>query len=581
MRRLWGLLVVAAWLVAAAPAHAQVQEALKLVPEDALGFGIVTDVGQVSAQVEAMLKRFKVPQEGSPLEKAKGEFGLGKGFNDKGTLVIVALPPKGGDEPTGVVLVPVTDYPGFLTTVKGDKKDGDLTEVQLGGKAMLAGHKGGFAILAEPKHKDDLQRVLKGGGKGILSAQIQSLLKDGGSATVVTSAGIKLLAGKAREELGKAKDKADTVPPEAQFVFGWLDGLGKFLQRIESDVSHLALVARADQAGNVDFSAHALFAPGSEFAKAGGKVASPAGGPLAGLPAGPFMIAAGGALPGNVMEGLMNLGVQVLTAANKDAAPEKIKQLEEAYRESTKGLRGFAMVMGLGKEKGPLFDNIVGIMKVDDSDAYLKSYVRSMEAMNEAMKSFPLPQGGNISYEVKQVKLAGKPAVVVTTDLGPGDDGNPIEKQLKELYFGQGGKMSATIVPVDKNTVLMRYTGPDRTEEFLKGYQATGGGLAQDAQVAKTLAALPKGTQFVFLLDPAGTVQVANRAIGMFLPEGGGGFRLPDFPAAPPLGFGVRSSGEGLELHFVLPAATQEGVGNFVEQLKRLGSAAGTRVPLR
>src|SRR4051794_22167514 len=114
MRRRCGIVVVlAAWLAAALPAFGQsAADALKLLPDDAVGFVLVKNLSEAAGQAEAVAKRFKAPVP-PLLEKAKKELGIDKGLNEKGPLLIALLMPKGDGEPIGLGYVPVTSYDDF------------------------------------------------------------------------------------------------------------------------------------------------------------------------------------------------------------------------------------------------------------------------------------------------------------------------------------------------------------------------------------------------------------------------------------------------------------------------------------
>src|SRR5712691_10547026 len=138
------------------------------------------------------------------------------------------------------------------------------------------------------------------------SAPLHAWLAEQDVAGVMTTRGLKLVSALARKGLQDAKANIGDLPPEAKFVEGMIDSLQTFVKSIESDVTHVALGGRVDAAGNAHMNARALFGKGSGFAKGAKGVKGMEGTPLAGLPAGAFVFAMEGALPGNVMQRLSN-----------------------------------------------------------------------------------------------------------------------------------------------------------------------------------------------------------------------------------------------------------------------------------
>jgi hypothetical protein len=128
------LRVVSASLLAFASASASLgdrtSEALGLVPKDAIGFVIVPDVKRASDEFEQCLERMNRPQTamlGRPIDQLKASLGIGGSFDDKGSIVLAALPPRTTDakgreipveerEALFLALVPSIDPQAFFTS---------------------------------------------------------------------------------------------------------------------------------------------------------------------------------------------------------------------------------------------------------------------------------------------------------------------------------------------------------------------------------------------------------------------------------------------------------------------------------
>src|SRR5262249_22193578 len=155
----------------------------------------------------------------------------------------------------------------------------------------------------------------------------------------------------------------------------------------------VALGAKIDQ-GNLIVSKRALFVKGSALSKAVAEITPLDGGPIAGLPDGPYVTPCGRVYPEAVVPALMSLSTQYIRVLMPDLPQEKLQKLEQAYAQMAKGLRGMSFVLGVGKEKEPIFSRTLGIMKVDDAPAYLAGYEKNLAIVNDLLKDSKIPGAG-------------------------------------------------------------------------------------------------------------------------------------------------------------------------------------------
>lgn len=548
MQRLRNVVLgLAMWLLAAAPALAQAKGALEMVPADALGVGFINNLDKVSGKVEAMFKRLQVPLEGSPLKKIMGDLGV-KGVNEKGSVVAAVFP---GEKPVVVVIVPVSNFQDFADAAKA--KDDSLAVEK----------KGDYAVVSEGANKELVKKIVEGQG-GIVGAikPLEGWMAKVDLGAVVTSKGVEFLVAKAREGLGEFKNQP--LPDEAKFIHGYVDGIEQFLKKCAIEVTHVAIGGKFADKGDLVVDLRAVFAPEGPFAKFGAQVKAPVGGPLAGLPAGPFVIAAGGGGMGGGGIGMTKLAVDLIKNTAPDLPAEDVKKLETAMATMYQGVSGASFLMGVGKAGEAIFSGTMMVMKVDDSAAYMKRFKKATLVVNEVYKGGKVP--GTKPSELKEVKVGQITALETTTDMSEAFDKIPggLGGKIGEMIFGEGGKLRNSIVPADKNTVLIGYTSAAGMKSVLEAYQKKTY-LGEDAEVLKTASMLPKGSQFAGYFSPKGTMELVNRAVGGFLP-----IQLPAFPDTPPVGFGLRLSGAGLEARVVVPASVQEGFGDLVQKIKQL-----------
>jgi hypothetical protein len=550
------LAIALLWFIPATLLAQTSTDYLKNIPEDALGFAVVRNISEGNAKLVALAKIVNAPMPGGdPLTVVKKKLGLEKGLDEKGSLVFVVMP--GDKEPVGIILVPVTDYKEFVTPLKPKKTDGAITEVDVAGEAHLLAKKGNFAVLAPVKGRAALEKVVTGGKdlSGSMTA-LQSWIAGNDVAVVLTSSGVKMVSGLMRQGLKKAKEELGQAGAEVQGVLPLFDSLDDLLKAGETDVTQAGLGAQVDKAGNLIVSKRALFAKGSGLSKTFADLTPLEGGPLAGLPAGQFVLAGGGVYPESAAKALLSFSLQMMKAAMPDLTKDKAQKLEQAYGQMAKGLRGMSFVLGVAKEKEPIFSSAVGVMKVDDASAYLAGYEKNLAIVNDLVKDTKLPGAG--ASTVKKVEVGGAAGLEVTMDLSKSLPGGDAAKGILESFLGEGGKLTTTMVVADPKTVLFGYTKADGLKDFLTAYKQKKGGLAMEADVAKVTTQLPAGSQWAFYLSPQGTMAFAGR-VGLPIP-------LPPFPKTPPVAVGVKLSATGAESALVIPAEVFEGIGKLTQR---------------
>jgi hypothetical protein len=414
-----------------------------------------------------------------------------------------------------------------------------------------------------------MEAALKAATAGVSLNPVLAWVDDHDVSGVMMTKTVQDLTAKGRQLLAFGKQFAQGVPPEAQFVLGLIDNLDDFLKSIGTDVSHVAAGSRLDGAGNVSLGLLALFARDSGFARGGAQARPPQMAPLAGLPGIPYMFAFGSAVSENSMSGLMNFGTQVITAMAKDAPPEKVKALEKSMTDMSKRIRGMSMVLGTGKGQESIFQNAYSIMYVDDSQAYLRENLKYSEVYTDLQKDIKLPGGNELQLgkmQAKETTIAGLPAMEVVTEF-PLENLPEQQRKMMELMYGSDGKIRATSVAVDKQTILMRFSAPAGVKEFIDEYKSKANRLASEPNVTKTVALLPQGGQMIMLLNPAGLIDFFNRMVA-FIPQAGG-FQAPAFPAGLPVAIGSRLAGTGLELRVVIPGPTLESIGAYIQRVRQ------------
>ena len=562
-RHRWLAILAAVWFVSAAPALAQdVKDTLRIIPDDAAAFVLTRHLEQSNDQLLSLLQKVSAPPI-SPLELAKLTFGVSKGLNVKGCAGIAVFAPAGeAEEPVAVYLIPVSDYPQFLAQFKA--KDGGISEITLGsGTKMAVASKGKHAVMVEARQRGTLKKFLESTRN--LAGWPEPVQAWVASHDVVLSAtphGIKTVTGLMRVGLAQAKPQFAMI--DSPSIGAWIDGVETFLKGVSSDVTHAGVGIKMAK-GGLSVEARALFAPGSGFANASAGVNASMGGPLAGLPSGPFAIAFGGALSENTMAELMKLNIESIKmlakAADAKLSKEQAEMMEKAYVNMMRGLRGMSMVMRNGNAGDSLFSGLTATMKVDDAPAYLERYEKGLIVLNALSKELKIP-GFNQTYTMKKTMIGKVDVLEVTMKLGDAGE-DPLQKKMMEMMFGRG-EMVTSVAAADPTTVLFSYKPASTMAETLKVYARTKESLPFDPRVAGTLAMLPQGSQWVLLVEPRGMMSMVGNGIKRIAPDAK--FQLPDFPPTPPIGVGARLSETGFTIQTVIPGEVLEGIGKVVQK---------------
>jgi hypothetical protein len=560
------LTAAAALTLLAVPVSAQtVEDALKVVPKDAMGFVVVNKLSEANAKIIEVAELVDQPLPfDSPLKALKQHLGISKGLNDDGAAILVVfLPHRDRDEPPTLAYVPVADYAALARELKAKNSGGEISEFSHEGKTFVLASRSPFAIVAEAKHRKLLEKALLGGGVGTDLRALHQWLERNQVSGVLTAHGLRAISKKAVEELKKEKDKLAQNPgPGVEFVGAYFDGISDFMEAVGNNVRAAGIGLRMDKKADLRLTARALFTKGSSFSKFAEDLQVPEGGPLAGLPNRQFALALGTALPEKAMANLMkSMGSLMKNLPGLPAGQQK--QLEEAYAESGKGLRGMALLVAVPKEGEAIFGNLIGLIRADDAKAYLKRSEKVMTAVEGLLKDANLPVPLPITS--KQIKVNGKPAITTSIDLS-GVPNIAAAGGILEALFGSADKISTTTVAVDAHTIISAYVAPAAIGKILASGK-TKGGLASRPEIAKVNVLLPKGSQLVGYVSPHGTMEMVRRFLAILpIPAPP---QFPEMKKSPPAGFAIKLTSSEMQGELIVPAETVRAVVHFVREVRK------------
>jgi hypothetical protein len=282
-------------------AIAQAAGILEAIPNDALGFAVVHNLTETSRSIDEVAKLVRAPAP-ELLNRAKAMTGVQKGLDEHGDAAIVLL--HGEPMPKYVVLAPVASFADLFAALQAAEPTTEIVEVQVAGAPTLVGRKGDYAVFAPATDRAALEQFLASTTTLANDESLAAWLDDRQASVVVTSHGIKeavprLTAGirMAQEQLAGANGQA---------AADMLNLYVELFTAAETQVERFSLGLRFD-GQSADLSKRVQFTPRSARAEWDVNANPAEKDLLAGLPAGPFVAAFGGA-----MDRLMKFSVQLM-----------------------------------------------------------------------------------------------------------------------------------------------------------------------------------------------------------------------------------------------------------------------------
>jgi hypothetical protein len=506
-----------------------------VVPSDALGFVAVNRLAETDAKIQKTLKQMQLPPF-SFLAQFKAKSRIQGGLDEGRGGAVVAMPgPEADSDPAVLMFLPVTDFGKLIEPFQPDDASAPIVRVQGSKGEALVAKLGSYAVTTEPKHREALQKTLD--AKQHLADDLSFLcpwMAEHQVVGVLTIHGVRLVCAKAREGIDAARVSMEAkVGPgnpaiEGLKVYEYLFG------EASEEVVAVAVGGQIDEQGVVRITQRVRFGPGRERGQ-DRRSEPPRKDALAGLPAGPFVLALGGFWDEAVSEGMMQFSVNLMKAMPNlyGLSDEQADQMMELSRDSMKAMRGMSFVVGVGEPGDPLYSNMAFSIHVDDAEAYMETYQQQIEAMNEILKDADSPVMSVM--KVTEIDVGGTPGLKVAMDFPalPAAEAGPKPPDLMENLFGPGGKIRVFLAPADEHTVVAAYTNRRGLRRCLNAAKRPGAALSADRGVAATAALLPPDASFVGYWSPKGTVAFVNQAISLFAPVESGGLKLPEFPETP------------------------------------------------
>ena len=245
---------------------------------------------------------------------------------------------------------------------------------------------------------------------------------------------------------------------------------------------------------------------------------------------------------------------------------EQLDKLSQSGAKMMQGVHSISAVLGVGSENEPLFSQAIGIMRVDNAQAFMANYEKQGKFYSELVKGGTSPLMA--PAKIEKSEIGGVTGLQITKNTPPPPEGVPALPQARfvDFFFGPGGKVVTWVVPADEHTVLMGYVNKDRVQRTLAAMKEGKPDLAADEDLAKSVALLPASAVATAYFSPQGVIGFAQRIALTVRPQGQTpAMKLPEFPKTPPIAFAVTTAANEARTHLAIP----------VEVLRALGPYAG------
>jgi hypothetical protein len=573
------------------------------IPSDALAFVAVNHIAETSAKVQKLAGQVGAPPV-SLLDMAKQATSAGPGLDDTRAAAVVIMPNKEAKGvPIPVFLIPVTDYKQFIAAwqskpaekeakpadkddktdekaanpaEKADKTDDKITEITIAGEPMLVAQCGHFAAISSAREdprdfRSGLEKLLAA-KRSVADEHPQALAwwAENNAVAVATSHGIKLASQTMQEEMEQMRAFfAQMEQPAGMSPVTVMEMYLKVLQWAEKEVDLIGLAARVDKQGDVHVTAHARFTKTSGFSSAIAQLKPLDKGVLAGMPAGPFVLAGGGPWSDAITSGIVSFQSELTKQAFQKAYGLSEKQADELAKktlDAPKGVRSMAMMLGTGQPGEPIFGDVLGLYHVDNAEKYLDAYQTNLDDLSKIGKQGDKPEAKKL-FVAKRTKVGDRPAVENEMPLPatPQTAALPDFGEKMGKLFGAGGTIKTLLVAIDEHTVALSFSGrAPLVMQAIAAAKHPKDSLASDPGIAKAAALLPAGAQWTGYFSPSGAVAFAKWCIDTLAGEGEQRPNIPDFPASPPIAVAAKALPGELQIEAIVPSAVLEAIGKYV-----------------
>lgn len=499
--------------------HADV---LDQVPADAAIVFKVKNLKAYSDKIAALANQWGIaalkPELSDPLAAMKKDAGVENGVSDDGDMAVYMMEvPTSGEEPTPVLLVPVSDYKGFIGNFADAQTEGGTTSfTNAKGEKMFSQERGKYAVLG--MNADSLKKPEKVGVK-----MGEGASKELGDRDIVMFMNVAAMRpalqakAEAREtqvlgEIDQAKEQGGDknaesaqakMMPLVKAVFSQLSNVGRgFIDTADSATWGVNLTDKGISSG------YALkFKPGSYAADVISKLKTSDKAMTNGMPTGDYLAVMG--LNTNP-DMLKKMADDFLTPIRAEIAKlgddgktfgDYVDALENYLASSTQWQTG---VMATGADAAPGVDTVALITgdakKIADAH---KEMLGAQDAMYNALFASAVPAGDNTSKPASMNTSVTPDATTIEdvsfshfeSHFDPGEGGSSQQEMMaRQLITSSNlGTQTGLFGVVDPQHFLVTAGSDDKvTPAAVKAIKSNDTALATDKRYTANAGELPK-----------------------------------------------------------------------------------------
>jgi hypothetical protein len=518
---------------------------LALLPKQTLGLVVVNRLAQTDAKVVSLGTTVQLPAP-SFLSVLKMQAGISAGLDEKEAAVVVAVGGEELDDEVAVLLyVPVTDYQQFIQQLQPKEVQAGLSRVELWKSPFLVRQVKNYAVFGELGQRELLAEGLSNTAAPDELLAWAQFLRQNDLSAALTHRGLQVVIARLQQYFNNIKEMLDDAPAAMKPAQATVDMYLRLLPTIEREVQGLAGGLSAEKSGTLRLELRGRLNPAGWLAPQVAACGPAPGDLLAGLPAKPFVFAAGGSVPQPLVQGLLS---------------------------SLKGARSAAVMMAAIDTDTPLCRDLIGVVRADDPQEDLRGSLKAISALMDNRNDAPIK-----SYHLDDAKIQDHDALRLTFTIPRTQQLVQGFDELLDKLVGTGGRIVTYLIAADRqHLVFACQAKKELLQQACDALKPDQPGLSADAQAAQTAALLPRNPLAVAYFSPPGAITVVNRFLTQLPP-----FRAaPDFPAVPAIGFALTSAPAELQGHLVLPVEVLRAIRGYTLQMAAAQAGAQPPAPV-
>ena len=246
------------------------------------------------------------------------------------------------------------------------------------------------------------------------------------------------------------------------------------------------------------------------------------------------------------------------------------EKFAQASALSMQNLRRMAILMTPSTGDEGFLQNILGVLKVDNTKKYLANYQHAIQVWQDLLDQSESPNP--MKMKSREVTVNGLQGIRISMDmksLMQAQNSPPQASQMIEKMFGEGGKVTTHIIAADENTIFLSYASAEAIDKKVATYLKSKTRLATEPGIAKIASLLGQQPGMVAYLSPQGTVAWISQMMQIALPPGAEAPEFPEFPKTLPIGFSAKMVANGFETELVVPAELPQVFKDFAQSMRR------------